>query len=165
MSHSEEASLLEAILAGISDTRALGDHDSGPSPLDELVRAYQQEQKHDDRLPAITSDSTGRELKDAIAQLPPETQVALLARYSHATKNLSTPTEYDPKVLEKETKDLRKQVWILGGVLLFFMLSVFTGVVITTAVHLKVISAGAVLDNLLETAKDCVELFFDVKAG
>lgn len=165
MSHTERCGLLEAILAGISDTRALGDHDGGPSPLDELVKGYQREAKNDDRLPAITRESTGRELKDAIELVRPEVQVALLQAYNYATKNLSTPTEYDPKVLKEQTKSLRNQIWWLAGVLLFFMVSVLVGTTVATAVHMNVISEGAALKNLLETAKEIVMLLLDLEGG
>jgi hypothetical protein len=165
MSHTERCGLLEAILAGISDTRTLGDHDGGPSPLDELVKGYRREAKIDDRLPAITSESTGRELKDAVGLLRPEVQVALLQDYNHATKNLSTPTEYDPKVLKEQTKSLRNQVWWLAGALLFFMVAVLVGATIATAVHMNVVSEGEVLKNLLETAKEIIMLFLDMEGG
>lgn len=165
MSHTERTGLLEAILAGISDTRVLSDHDSGPSPLDELVKGYRREAKHDDRLPVITRESTGRELKDAIQELSPELQVSLLQSYNHATKNLSTPTEYDPKVLKEQTKSLRNQIWWLAGVVLFFMISVLVGATVATAVHMNVISEGAALKNLLETAKEIAMLFLDLEGG
>lgn len=165
MSQVERCGLLEALLAGISDTRVLGDHDSGPSPLDELIMAYQKAAKIDDRLPAITRESTGRELKDAVSLLEPEPQVILLASYNHATKNLSTPTEYDPKVLKEQTKDLRNQMWWLAGVLTFFMVSVLVGATVATAVHMNVISEGAAVRNLLETAKELAMLLLDVETG
>lgn len=165
MSHTARSGLLEALLAGISDTRVLGEHDAGPSPLDELIKAYQREAQNDDRLPAITPESTGRDLKDAVEQLKPELQVQLLARYNHATKNLSTPTEYDPKVLKEQTKALRNQIWWLAGCLVFFMISVLIGVTVATAVHMNVISEGAALKNLLETAKEIILLFLDLETG
>jgi hypothetical protein len=165
MSHGENKNLLEAILAGLSDTRMLGDHTGGPSPLDELIKGYHRAAKNDDRLPAISGDSTGRELKDALSLLAPEMQVELLARYNHATKNLLTPTEYDPKVISAETKGLRSQIYWLGGILLFFMLSVLIGVVLTTAVHMQVISEGSALHNLIGSAKEIIELFLDIETG
>lgn len=165
MTHGGETNLLEAILAGISDTRMLGDHTGGPSPLDELIKAYHRASKNDDRLPVISGDSTGRELKDAISHLTPEVQVELLARYNHATKNLSTPTEYDPKVIKAETQTLSKQIYWLAGGLIFFMTSVLIGAAIATAVHMNIISEDSVVHNLIESAKDMVELFFDIKGG
>lgn len=165
MSQGENKNLLEVILAGISDTRALGDHDSGPSPLEELIKGYQSAAKHDDRLPVINDESTGREIKDGIASLSPELQVELLARYSHATKNLSTPTEYDPKVIKEQTKSLTTQVYWLAGFLLFFMLAVLVGAVIATAVHMRVIGEDTAVRNLIETAKDVVELFLNIETG
>jgi hypothetical protein len=165
MSQGENTNLLEAILAGISDTRALGDHTSGPSPLEELIKSYQKAAKNDDRLPAITGESNGRDLKDALSHLTPEVQCAILARYNHATKNLSTPTEYDPKVIQEQTKGLRTQVYWLGGLLVMFMVAVLIGAVIATAVHMRVITEDIAITNLIETAKELVELFLDLKTG
>jgi hypothetical protein len=161
MSESDKNTIVEAILAGIDDERRLDDHPAGPSPLHDLVVAYQTLADQDDHLPAITDQSSGRELKNAIGLLAPDRQLVVLARYNHATKDLSTPTEYDPKVLKEETRSLQTQVYILGGALLFCMLSVLVGAVIATAVHMQVITAGAAIRNLMDGAKEIVVLFLD----
>lgn len=162
MSRPKHDDLLETVLAGISDTLTVGSHPVGPSPFNELVRAYQYRCGRDDRLPKITSESTGRDLKDAIGQLDAVLQLALLNHYAHATKDLDSPSEYDPEVLDTQGKSLRAAVFWIGGTLLFFMLAVLVGVVIVTAVHLNVISEGEAVHSLLETAKELVELFLDV---
>jgi hypothetical protein len=162
MSRPKHGDLLEAVLAGISDTLSIGSHSSGPSPFNELVREYQFQCGRDDRLPKLTNESTGRDLKEAIGRLDAVTQLALLSRYAHATKDLESPTEYDPDVLNAQTKSLFKGVYWIGGAILFFMLAVLVGVVIVTAVHMNVISEGEAVHNLIETAKDCVELFLDL---
>lgn len=165
MSRPKHGDLLEAVLAGISDTLSIGSHPSGPSPFNELVRAYQFQCGRDDRLTKLTNESTGRELKDAIGTLDAVTQLALLNRYAHATKDLESPTEYDPDVLNAQTKSLFTGVYWIGGALLFFMLAVLAGVVIATAVHMNVLTEGEATRNLLETAKDIVETFLDLSTG
>lgn len=165
MSRLKHGDLLETVLVGISDTLTLGSHTTGPSPFNELVRAYQFQCERDDRLPKLTNDSTGRELKDAVAKLDAVTQLALLNRYAHATKDLDSPTEYDPDVLKMQSKSLVTGVYWILGVILFFMLAVLVGAVIATAVHMNVITEDEAIHNLLETAKDCVEAFVDLSAG
>lgn len=165
MSRQKHGDLLEAVLAGISDTLSVGSHPVGPSPFNELVRGYQFQCGRDDRLPKLINESTGRELKDAIGKLDTVTQLALLNRYAHATKDLESPTEYDPDVLEAQTKSLFTGVYWIGGGLLFFMLAVLIGVVIATAVHMNALTEGEATRNLLETAKDIVETFLDLSTG
>lgn len=165
MSRLKHGDLLETVLAGISDTLAVSAHPAGPSPFNELVRHYQHQSERDDRLVKITGVSTGRELKDAIGQLDPGLQLIVLNHYAHATKDLDSPSEYDPSVLNTQTKNLRTQVYWIGGTLLFFMLAVLVGATAATAVHMNVISEGDALKNLLATAKDLVELFLDLKTG
>jgi hypothetical protein len=165
MSRPKHSDLLETVLAGISDTLTVGSHPAGPSPFNELVRDYTYQCGRDDRLPKITNDSTGRELKDALARLDPVIQLSILNSYAHATKDLDSPSEYDPTVLNAQSKSLRSLVYWIGGALLFFMLAVLFGTIIATAIHMNVITEGDVLRNLMETAKDCVELFLDVSTG
>jgi hypothetical protein len=165
MSRPKHGDLLEAVLAGISDTLTMGAHPAGPSPFNELLKAYQFQCGRDDRLPKVNNDSTGRELKDAIALLDPVMQVSLLNRYAHATKDLDSPTEYDPDVLKTQSKSLVTGVYWLVGFVLFFMLAVLVGVIIVTAVHMNVITEGEAIHNLLETAKDCVEAFINIETG
>lgn len=160
----QHSDLLETVLAGISDTLAVSEHAAGPSPFNELVRDYAKQCERDDRLPKISGASTGRELKDAIALLDPVLQLALLNHYAHATKDLDSPSEYDPSVLNTQTKALRTQVYWIGGTLLFFMLAVLVGATVATAVHMNVISEGEAVKNLLETAKSIVEVFLDLKS-
>ncbi len=165
MSRLQHGDLLEAVLAGISDTTTVASHPAGPSPFTELVRDYAYQCGRDDRLPKVTGESMGRELKDGIGLLETNIQLALLNRYAHATKDLDSPSEYDPVVLDAQSKGLRTLVYWIGGGLLVFMLAVLVGVVIATAVHMNVITEGDALRNLMETSKDLVELFLDVSTG
>jgi hypothetical protein len=163
MSRAKHGDLLETVLAGISDTLAVDSHPAGPSPFNELVRGYRFQCGRDDRLPVITNESTGRELKDAIGKLEPTIQLALLNQYAHATKDLDSPSEYDPDVLKAQSKGLVTGVYWMMGVSFAFMLAVLIGAVIATAVHMNVISEGDAIHNLLELAKDCVEVFLDTR--
>jgi hypothetical protein len=164
MTPPQHGDLLETVLAGISDTLTVSEHTAGPSPFNELVRHYQYQTERDDRLPKITGASTGRELKDAIGSMEPNLQLIVLSHYNHAVKDLDSPSEYDPSVLNTQTKALRTQVYWIGGTLLFFMLAVLVGATVATAVHMNVISEGEAVKNLLETAKSLVEVFLDLKS-
>jgi hypothetical protein len=80
-----------------------------------------------------------------------------------AEKDQDPIAEHDTKELTRETRSLQTQVYILAGVLLAFMVAVLLGAVLTTAVHMGVITAGACLHNLMDTAKEIVTLFLEAE--
>ncbi|WP_144106746.1 hypothetical protein [Paraburkholderia sp. BCC1886] len=165
MMDEETSNLVDSILCGIDDESLLDRQIAGPSPLTEVVLAYRALSVPRLDLRNLDARSTGRDLKDAIKSLDPEQQVAILARYSKATKDLTTPNEYDPKVLKEKTKSLQRQIYWLGGAFVFFLFAVMIGLVLATAVHMGVLSSGQALSGMLDTAKQIVELWLDLKTG
>jgi hypothetical protein len=80
-----------------------------------------------------------------------------------AEKDSDKSAVHDTKELTQETRSLQTQVYILAGILLAFMVAVLLGAVLTTAVHMGVITAGACLHNLMDTAKEIVTLFLEAE--
>jgi hypothetical protein len=86
-----------------------------------------------------------------------------MSEHLDADKDPSPPSELDAKELTRETRSLQTQVYVLAGILLAFMLAVLLGAVLTTAVHMGVITAGACLHDLLDMAKEIVTLFLEAE--
>lgn len=99
--------LVHSILKGIADDRALDGHFHAASPLRDFVEHYNKIALHDDNLPKITALSTGLQLKEAVSLLDAEEQVALLHKYSKATKTLDTPDEYREDPAKVEMRKMR----------------------------------------------------------
>jgi hypothetical protein len=112
--------LVQRVLKGISDSRAVSDHKPGRLPLDELVDEYNEKAAHVAELPNIEPTSTGKELKAAIEMMDPEDQVLLLYKYLERMgdlphdKKVKTETEE-----ESEERDFTKlKVWLVKAIFL-----------------------------------------------
>ena len=112
--------LSSAILRGVDDAKKLGFDLQAPSPLRDLVQAYNKKAVGGNILPVITTESTGLELKNAIEMLDPRDQVSLLHKYSNDTGDLDTPTTYvdDP---DSASKRKMRELAIKTGLFLFII--------------------------------------------
>ena len=123
--------LVERVLKGVSDTRAVSDHKPGHLPIDDLVDEYMKIARHVDAYPNIEPESTGRQLKDGIELLDPEDQVRLLYNYLQRCGDLPDPNGN----VDTEDREERK--------LKFFVIAALT--IVASAVILIVTGATAVV--------------------
>lgn len=145
--------LVERILKGISDTRAVTDHKPGHMAIDDLVDAYNKKVAHVDELPNMLPESTGRQLKDAIALMDAEDQVQLLYLYLQACGDLPDPNGN----LDTEDREEHKlKIFLIKG--LFFLAGAVV-LIVTGATAMVAIREGHAANNpamvaLWHTAKE-----------
>lgn len=96
--------LVQAILSGVSNESLIDSHVVIPTPLRDLLRNYNKIAMNDARLPVVTEQTTGAELKKAIAMLEPADQVALLHTYSQATRKFDEPVTSEDHSVTEERK-------------------------------------------------------------
>lgn len=151
--------LVERVLKGISDTRAVTDHKPGHTAVDTLVEAYNKKVAHVDELPNMLPTSTGRELKDAIGLMDPEDQVQLLYLYLQATGELPDPNGNEDTEDQEEN---HLKVWLIKG--LFFLtctvILIVIGAVAVTAVREGHATNNPALVALFHTAKEILDVWF-----
>jgi hypothetical protein len=156
--------LVQRVLKGISDTRAVSDHKPGRLPLDDLVDEYNEKSAHVAELPTIEPTSTGKELKESIEKMDPEDQVWLLYRYLQRCDDL--PKDHAPKEVktldEEEEADLeprdfaRLKIWLIKGI---FLVSAAVVLIVVGATAMVAWREGHATDNpamvaLWHTAKE-----------
>jgi hypothetical protein len=145
--------LVERVLKGISDTRAVSDHKPGHTSLDVLVEAYNKKAAHVDEFPNMTPESTGRELKNAIALMDSEDQVQLLYLYLQACGDLPDPNGN----LDTEDREEHKlKIFLIKGA---FFLAGAVILIVTGATAMVAIREGHAANNpalvaLWHTAKE-----------
>jgi hypothetical protein len=152
--------LVRAILKGIADDRALDGHLLVASPLRDLVEQYNKIALHNDHLPKIIALSTGLQLKEAIHQLDPEEQVALLHKYSVATKSLDTPDEYSDESLKTDIKQFRLFAAKALLVLIILITFIMIGATIAIAVKGGTLPNDGVLKTIVSTAGEIIKVIF-----
>lgn len=129
--------IVQAILAGISDGRIIDSHVVMPTPLRNLVLNYNKIAMNDAKLPVVTEETTGIELKIAISMLDPADTVALLHTYCQAIRKADEPTNPESKILVEE-KRLRQLVTRLIIISLVIMALMLMGAVIAIATYMGV---------------------------
>lgn len=145
--------LVERVLKGISDSRAVSDHKPGRLPVDDLVDEYMKVARLIDALPNIEPESTGRELKDGIALMDPEDQVRLLYGYLQRCGELPDPTGN----LDTEDREEHKlKIFLIKGL---FGLACAVILIVTGATAMVAIREGHAANNpamvaLWHTAKE-----------
>lgn len=150
--------LVKAILKGISDDRIIGNHIAIASPMRDLIEQYNKLAFNNDALPPVLSTSTGEQLKQAVAMLDPEIQVALLHKYSVATKTLDTPTLYAEDPIKADERKFRIYVAKLFVTMIAIMMFVLMGVVIALSVKDGKLANEGVIQTLMETAGEIIKL-------
>ena len=151
--------LVERVLKGISDSRAVSDHKPGKLPVDYLFEEYNEKAIHVAELPNLVPESTGRELKDAIALMDPEDQVRLLYMYLQRSGDL--PDKITPSEQETEEREERHlKAWFIKGL---FLLSSAVILIVTGATAMVAWREGHATDNpamvaLWHTAKEVLTI-------
>lgn len=145
--------LVERVLKGISDTRAVTDHKPGHTAVDSLVEAYNKKVAHVDELPNMLPESTGRELKDAIAMMDPEDQVQLLYLYLQACGDLPDP---NGNVDTEDGEDHKLKLFVVKGL---FCVAAAVILIVTGATAMVAVRDGHATNNpalvaLWHTAKE-----------
>lgn len=126
--------LVESILIGIDNDAPVASCIIYPSPVKDLVLAYNQFSIQNPDLPGFSPTWTGREFKNALKKLEARALVGILHNYSIATKDLNSPIMYseNPRLIEdriNRTLFLRITLGLvifLFVMLLFFIISVAT---------------------------------------
>ncbi|BDD79593.1 hypothetical protein [Burkholderia phage FLC9] len=160
--------LVQRVLKGISDTRAVSDHKPGRLPLDDLVDEYNEKSARVAELPTIEPTSTGKELKDAIDMMDPEDQVWLLYRYLQRCDDLPKDRETAKEVKELkeeeseiETRDLQRlKIWLIKG---SFIIAAAVVLIVVGATAMVAWREGHATDNpamsvLWHTAKEILSV-------
>lgn len=150
--------LVHAILKGIADTRTIDAHISIPSPLRDLIEQYNKIARNDDRLPAILASSTGKELKDAVNLMDPEIQVAMLHKYSIATKTLDTPTVYAEDPIKSDERRFRLYVAKVLVTGLIVLMLVVIGAVIALSVKSGALANEGLISTIMTTATEIIKV-------
>lgn len=156
--------LVQQILKGIDDDRALDGHVATASPLRDLVEQYNKFAFHNDHLPKINALSTGSQLKIAVSKADPEFQVALLHKYSVATRTLDTPNEYSEDPAKAEIRKMRMFLFQACVVLLAVITCVMIGITITVAAKNGEVPDGGVLSTLVSTAGEILKTILTTPA-
>jgi hypothetical protein len=155
--------LVQRVLKGISDTRAVSDHKPGRLPLDDLVDEYNEKSARVAELPTIEPSSTGKQLKDAIDMMDPEDQVWLLYRYLQRCDDLpkDRPAQ-EVKELKEEESEIesrdfqRLKIWLIKAA---FLVSAAVVLIVVGATAMVAWREGHATDNpamsvLWHTAKE-----------
>lgn len=154
--------LVHAILKGVSDSRPVADL-STASPLRDLVERYNRYANHDDNLPRVLSLTTGGELKTAIGMMDPEIQVALLHKYSEATKTLDEPTVYAEDPVKADERKFRLYVARLMITSFVVLMLIVIGAVIALSVKSGELANEGLISTIMETAAEIVKLILSAK--
>lgn len=152
------ASLVHAILKGIADHRPIDNHISIPSPLRDLIEQYNKVAINNDNLPNILASSTGADLKKAVGMMDPEIQVAILHKYSVATKTLDTPTVYaeDPVRVDERRFRLYVAKLLITGVIVLALIVI--GAVIALSVKSGAIANEGLISTIMTTATEIIKV-------
>lgn len=151
--------LLKAILSGISDEKIVDSHVVIPTPLRDMIRNYNKIALHDQRMPMVTEETTGAQLKEAIGSLSADDQIALLYAYSEANKkhDASAVQSEDPILVEE------KKLRVLLTKFFIACLAIF-GCMLVGAVVAIAVSMGAFknfwTNRLVMTASDIIKFIF-----
>jgi len=150
--------LAHAILKGIANERSLDGHFHVASPLRDLVEQYNKLAMHDDSAVKITALSTGSQLKAAITAMDPEVQVTLLHKYSKATRNLDTPSEYREDPAKQELRQMRMFMFKACVFVIGVLFCVTVGVSMSVAAKTGTIPNQNVFSTLISTAGEILKV-------
>lgn len=150
------SSLVEAVLAGISDTKLLTDHHESHSALHVLIESYSEEALRNDVVPNLTPTSTGADLKHGITKMEIEDQVRMLYVYLLHLKKIG-PQE-NPE--DQEDRRFKRFALKLGLSVISFLTVMLIGAVTAIAVHTGAAPSNEVVSTFLKTASEIVSLIF-----
>jgi hypothetical protein len=154
---------IRAVLSDIGNSMPLKDHEADAHALHDLLVAYQTLAASRQYLPVLTRESTGDELKDAIAQLEPSQAMVLLARYvagkrdAHENEQSGHGTAMSPEVA-----NLQMQIYILAIILAVFIALTIAGAIYAVLVHLGLVTPGAVLREVGSLLKDALKMLWGI---
>jgi hypothetical protein len=155
--------LVQSILKGLRDERALAAHVAVASPTRDLVEQYNKIALYDDNLPKITALSTGRQLKEGIEMLDPQDQVTLLHKYSMAIKSLDTPDEYSDTMNASEKRQMRLFAFRACVIVLAMITLIMVGVTLTVAVKSNSLPNDSALKGIVSTIGEIVKFILSTK--
>lgn len=149
------SNLIEQILDDIDDQHALEESRlSSNAVLKQLVDDYQYYASMDQRLPDFNPVWTGAEIKQHIALLKPEQQLALLYDYMEGR---------DEKLDERRgNPDKKLKRWLLkgGAITIAVCLVMLFGAITVIAVRSGTLPSNGVVEAFLETATEITKLLF-----
>jgi hypothetical protein len=157
------AQAIRTLLSDIEDTKPLKDHQGPPKALHDLLATYQALAAYQKHLPTLTHGSTGAELKEAIGCLDPGQAMLILARF--ASRRDDPSSDADAATDEAQTQghaaaptgmDLQTQIHVLAVVLAVFALIAIAAAALAILVHLRVVTAGAVIHDMMDTLRDAL---------
>jgi hypothetical protein len=158
--------LVERVLKGISDTRAVSDHKPGKLAVDFLLEEYNEIAIHVAELPNLGPEATGKELKDAIRMMNADDQILLLYKYLQRRGELPKDKE-EIKPLTKEEEQVAEErdlnglkIWLIKGI---FILAAAVTLIVTGATAMVAWREGHATDNpamvvLWHTAKEILTI-------
>lgn len=144
-----------AILDGVADGRIMDTHIVIPTPLRDLIRNYNKIALNDAKLPAVTEETTGAELKKAISMLEPADQVAVLNSYCQALRTADQP-EKSSVGEDRRLRQLIRRIFMMS---LGTLLLVLVGSALTVASLLGVFK-NFWTNQLVMTAVEFVKFLF-----
>lgn len=168
--------LFEQIFIDLVDDKPVLAHKSKDSAVAQLVREYAGYSRRIERLPDMTPDSTGRDLKSAIALMAPEDQVKLAYHYylHQGTLEADTsvivgppapehPVVEEPATVEKDEQYLRMWVlWIFAGLTAAFFFLIMGAALAYTFKRGPNATDDPVFGGLLSIAAKAAEFFLSI---
>lgn len=152
--------LIEQILQGVEDDQKIKDIlDIGKSPLSDLVEEYKDFQSTHSDLHPIDDNTTGREFKDSVSEMPPVDLIKMLNRYTESVKTIRNPSVYeDPKVRDER----RLRHWVIKVLVsvMAVVICMMAGVIVTMGVWKGVLPDTSILSSLMEMATEILKLIF-----
>lgn len=144
------------ILRGLADSKELGEHIDDYA-LQALLDAYNHRAHHDDSLVPLGYHHTGKDLKNALAQLPGEDQLVMLYPYAQAVFQLLPYVEDQRSIDER-----RLRHWLVKAA--FMVLApipcLIAGAMVVIAVREGIMPDGALSSSLMSTATEMLKLIF-----
>lgn len=151
--------MLEDILRGIPDDRRLAEHRDKPSPINDLLKGYNEKaERKDNELTPLEHTATGRDLKDAIGSLSPADQLLLLSKFSNSAASLDAPWDYETAA-QRDERRLKHWVIKAGVVAGLFMIVCFTGAGLVLGFQSGYLT-GPVFKYFIDTAVSILKIIF-----
>lgn len=154
---------IRVVLSDLEESKSLKSHESAPRALRDLLVAYQTLAAARKHLPALTAESTGGELKDALGQLEHSQAMILLARYVAGKRGpLEEAQSRSGTAMSPEGASLQTQIYILAGVLAAFIALSIACCTYATLVHLGLVTPGAVAREMGSVLLDAIKTLWGI---
>ncbi|MBB5409240.1 hypothetical protein HDG34_003181 [Paraburkholderia sp. HC6.4b] len=159
----EIAQTIRVVLSDVEDPVPLHSYEGAPHALRDLLVAYQTLAATRRQLPALSQESTGAELKDAIGQLEPSQAMVLMARYVAGKRHAheGSPSG-SATTLSVDVANLQTQIYLLAVVLAVFIVLTIAAAIYATLVHFGIVTPGAVSREMLNLMKDAVKTLWGI---